>query len=174
MNFAEPVGAGDWIFFSLCVGTLASVVGMGMVRDTLRAVLFFLCQSLSLFAWLLWLRADYLAAVQLVIYVGGGVVLMAYCAMNLQKRHRKKKRTRRRKGLSFVLLAGVYFGLQRLLASLQTAPPSPTLPQKAGQSIPMLSQTLITTHAYAWEWTGFLLLIALVGATILVTRGLKR
>lgn len=159
----------DWLFAMLCLGIVLLSAGMLITQRALHAVGFFLCQCLVVFVCYVFFRASYLAAMQLVVYVGGGVVLMMYAAITTKRRPPKKRKPWHKKLFACLLVLPIGYCLVSL-----TVPDSQGMGAQA-KSLPVqydvvgLGRALMTTHVYALELLGLLLLLALVGAVVLAT-----
>ena len=66
------------IFFIAAIGALAGAVGVVMVRNPFYAVLSLVCHLISLAALFLLLRAQFVAAAQVVVYAGAVMVLYVF------------------------------------------------------------------------------------------------
>src|SRR5215216_6695157 len=66
------------LFFLAAIGALAGAVGTVALRNPFYAVLALVCHLLALAALFLLLRAEFLAAAQVVVYVGAVMVLYIF------------------------------------------------------------------------------------------------
>ena len=60
------------IFFIAAIGAISGALGVVMVRNPFYAVLSLVCHLISLAALFLLLRAQFVAAAQVVVYAGAG------------------------------------------------------------------------------------------------------
>ena len=65
-------------FFLAAIGAIAGAVGTVSLRNPFYAVLALVCHLLSLAALFLLLRAEFVAAAQVVVYAGAGMVLYVF------------------------------------------------------------------------------------------------
>jgi NADH-quinone oxidoreductase subunit J len=113
--------------------------------------------------------ADFLAAVQIIVYAGAIVVLFLFVIM-------LKSNVEPLVGQRGFALAGVVItigGLIALMASSHwvTGPASVTGQLATGQgNVKQLGTAVFTTYLYAFEATSLLLVIAVVGAVLLARR----
>src|SRR5246127_1122592 len=66
------------IFFIAAIGALAGAFGVVMLRNPFYSVLALVCHLISLAALFLLLRAQFVAAVQVVVYAGAVMVLYVF------------------------------------------------------------------------------------------------
>lgn len=81
MALAETVTFG---FFALV--TLASSVGMVLVRDVWHSALLMGAALLSIAVHYVMLQAEFVAAMQVLVYVGGVLVLITFAVMLTQRK----------------------------------------------------------------------------------------
>src|ERR671916_3414765 len=65
-------------FFLAAIGALAGALGTVLVRNPFYSVLALVCHLLSLAALFLLLRAEFVAAAQVIVYVGAVMVLYLF------------------------------------------------------------------------------------------------
>jgi NADH-quinone oxidoreductase subunit J len=120
--------------------------------------------------------ADFLAAVQIIVYAGAIVVLFLFVIMFLGVGHDSRSEVEPLVGQRAFALAGVVItvaGLIALLASSHwvTGATSVTGSLATGQgNVKQLGTAVFTTYLYAFEATSLLLVIAVVGAVLLARR----
>ena len=71
----------DIIFWIIAVSAIVGAVAVVTLRDVFRAALFLIVTLIAVAGLFVMLRAEFLAAIQLVIYVGAISVLMIYAIM---------------------------------------------------------------------------------------------
>jgi NADH-quinone oxidoreductase subunit J len=149
--------------FTIWAGAVV-VLGKNIVRAAV-ALIFSFCGIAALFVLL---EADFLAAVQVLIYVGGITILLLFAIMLTS---RISSRTTRvindQVFLSALAGLGILTGL--VYASLKGIGPMaspPTLPE----TTPFLGKALLTTYVLPFEVVSILLLAAMVGAIILARK----
>src|SRR3712207_1126314 len=69
---------GELIFFIAAIGAVAGAVGTVSLRNPFYAVLALVCHLLALAALFLLLRAEFVAAAQVVVYAGAVMVLYVF------------------------------------------------------------------------------------------------
>ncbi len=156
------------IFYSLAAFTVFAaavvVLGRNIVRSAV-ALIFTFCGMAALYALL---EAEFLAAVQVLIYVGGITILLLFAIMLTGRIAAKSLRVvNDQVVLSTLAAVGLLAGL--IYASVRGIPAladPPRLPETA----PFLGRALLTTYALPFEAVSILLLAAMVGAIILARK----
>ncbi len=164
-------------FFGLfAVLTLGSALGVLLTRNVLYAAFFLLLTLLGVAALFVLANADLLAMAQLLVYVGGVLVLIIFGIMlttkpntNVDSQQPNRVLTGHRDrwvalGLAgavfaslFILLGRATFGILMQKPTFQT-------------SIDTIGRQLMTEYSLPFELTGILLLAALIGATYLAAQ----
>ena len=164
------------VFFALCsiaalIGALATV----LARNPIRGAMGLLLTIVGIAGLFLKLNAQFLAAIQLIVYAGAVVVLFVFVIMLLgpdaglaeQKSEAKAKLSR---ALAGVLMAVI--SLVTLVLVLRSA----DKPQRFGfvgeqhGSVELVGRQIFTTAVVPFELASALLIVAVVGA-IAVARG---
>lgn len=162
------------VFFLAAIGALAGAIGTVAVPNPFYSVLALVCHLLSLALLFLLLRAEFVAAAQVVVYAGAVMVLymfvVAYVGgseMPLGQASTRQSRA------GAVLFAGVLFvelaiailgtGLKALGGDGAQYDPAFGTPARIGE-------LMLTKFLLPFEIASFLLLIAAVGAVTLARR----
>ena len=171
------------LFFVGAIGVIAGAVGVVMLRDPFYCVLALVCHLVSLAVLFLLLRAEFVAAVQVVVYAGAVMVLYVFVVAYVggegetigERLHGANR------GGSALRVGGALLGgallVELLIALLGTGleavsghgagyAPGP----KAFGTPAYIGQLLLTRFLLAFEVASFLLLIAAVGAVVLARR----
>ncbi len=171
------------LFFIAGFGAIAGAVGVVMLRDPFFAVLALVGHLLSLAVLFLLLRAEFVAAVQVVVYAGAVMVLYVFVVAYVGGREEPIGELLRGRGpagaqlrLGAAVLSGALL-VELLIALLGTglkavsddgAPYAPG-PRTFGTPA-YIGQLLLTRFLLVFEAASFLLLIAAVGAVVLARR----
>jgi len=156
------------IFYILAAFTVWAaavvVLGKNIVRAAV-ALIFTFCGMAALYVLL---DAEFLAAVQVLIYVGGITILLLFAIMLTSRISSATVRVINDQAiLSAIAAAGLLVGLvyasTRGIAALSGPP---RLPETA----PFLGRALLTTYALPFEVVSILLLAGMVGAIILARK----
>jgi NADH-quinone oxidoreductase subunit J len=163
-------------FYFLAACILGFAVLVVSTKDTVHSVLFLVLDFLFVSALYVLLGAQFLAAIQVLVYAGGIVVLYLFVVMlvNLKRPPEAHHDPHRRTKLGFGLAAAVLieFGA---IAAYGYARPAPVL---ASQNFPVSGNTeqigwlLYTSYLIPFEIASMLLLVAMIGAIILAKREL--
>ncbi len=156
-----------WILAALAVG---SATGLLLRRNPIHSALFLVAHLASVAGLFLLLRAEFLAAVQVIVYAGAIAVLFVFAIMVLipgkEETGPDPLRSQRllAAGATGVLL--VLVGL--LLRSAVLASPGPGVPVPGGAQA--VGRLLFTDYLFPFEVTSVLLLAAMVGVLALTRR----
>jgi NADH-quinone oxidoreductase subunit J len=175
-------------FFIAGIGAIAGAIGVVMLRDPFFAVLALVGHLLSLSVLFLLLRAEFVAAVQVVVYAGAVMVLYVFVVAYVGGRDEgdrilqigERMRGRGPAGASLRLGAAVLGGallVELLIALLGTGLKAvseygaPYQPGGHAYGTPAyIGELLLTRFLLVFEGASFLLLIAAVGAILLAGR----
>lgn len=157
--------SGDLVFYGFALLTVVSACFVAFSRNVVHAgfsLLFTLFGVAALYAQL---GADFLAVAQVIVYIGGILVLVIFAVMMT-----RIPRGAPRRGLDRMVPAGAFaLALFALLYRVITATPWPTAAVAAPEPTTMrLGTALLTDYIFPFEFVSLLLLAAMVGAAILV------
>ncbi len=171
------------LFFIAAIGVISGAVGVVVVRNPFYAVLALVSHLLSLAVLFLLLRAEFVAAVQVVVYAGAVMVLYVFVVAYVGDQTEPLGERLRGPGpvgsqlrLGGAVLAGALL-VELLIALLGTgleaidgkgAGYSPG-PETFGTPA-YIGKLLLTRFLLAFEVASFLLLIAAVGGVVLARR----
>jgi NADH-quinone oxidoreductase subunit J len=162
------------IFFFAAIGAVAGAVGTVSLRNPFYAVLALVCHLLALAALFLLLRAEFVAAAQVVVYAGAVMVLyvfvVAYVGGADAPLTASTGATLRLASILFALALFVELTIALVGTSL-SALDGEGAPYVAGFGTPAeVGELFLTRFLVAFEIASLLLLIAAVGAVILARR----
>jgi len=160
------------LFAGIAVVTAVLVV---VQRNPVSSAIFLILTFFALAGIYLLLHAEFIAAVQIIVYAGAIMVLFLFVIMllNLEKEKRLAARNRLMKGvgifLGVVLLVQLGMVFQRVLLE---GTPGKLLPEKAAGpgNTQVVAQLLFTDFLLPFEITSVLLLVAIIGAIVLAKR----
>jgi NADH-quinone oxidoreductase subunit J len=171
------------LFFLAAIGVISGAVGVVVLRNPFYAVLALVAHLLSLAVLFLLLRAEFVAAIQVVIYAGAVMVLYVFVVAyvgdqseSLGDRLRNPGAVGSQLRLGGAIVAGALL-VELLIALLGTglqaidgkgAGYSPG-PETFGTPA-YIGKLLLTRFLLAFEVASFLLLIAAVGGVVLARR----
>ncbi len=155
------------IFYFLAAFTVWAaavvVLGKNIVRSAV-ALIFSFCGMAALYVLL---EAEFLAAVQVLIYVGGITILLLFAIMLTTRIGTTARVVNDQVVLSAVAAVGLLAGL--IYAAVRGIP-ALTSPPRLPETTPFLGRALLTTYALPFEAVSILLLAAMVGAIILARK----
>ena len=161
------------IFFIAAIGALAGAFGVVMLRNPFYCVLALVCHLISLAALFLLLRAQFVAAAQVVVYAGAVMVLylfvVAYIGEADEPLHRPG-------GALRILspLFGLAIAVELCIAVLGTALKgidTKGAPFASAFGTPkQIGQAFLTQFLLPFELASLLLLVAAIGAVVLARR----
>jgi NADH:ubiquinone oxidoreductase subunit 6 (subunit J) len=161
------------IFFMAAIGAVAGAVGTVALRNPFYAVLALVCHLLALAALFLLLRAEFLAAAQVVVYAGAVMVLYIFVVAYVggsDEPLRPEGGVLNAFGPLFALAIGVELSIAFIASGLE-ALGSRGPDVGAGFGSPaQIGQLLLTRFLVPFEAASYLLLIAAVGAVVLARR----
>ncbi len=170
MQALHSLNAATVVFYLLAALAVVSAVGVALSRNILHSA-FSLLGTLAGVAGLYFLLgADFVAVVQLLVYVGGILVLILFAVLLT-----REISDIRISNLSVSLLGGVPAAL--LVLGLVTriclhAPFASTAPATA-PTVQRLGDALLREYALPFEIASVVLLMALVGAMVIARRAVK-
>lgn len=179
-HFASPIVATtvvDALTFAIAAAVvLAGAVGVVVARNPVHSALMLVMTLFGIAVLFVEQQADFLAAVQVIVYAGAIVVLFLFVIMllgvdNSEALGRENLRGQRvgavllaSLGLAGILILG--FGGRWATGAASVAGRA----NAAGSNVAKLGRSVFTTYLLPFEATAALLVIAVVGAVVLVRR----
>ncbi len=153
-----------WVLAALAVGSAAAVV---IIRDIFRAALFLIVSFLSIAGLYIVLEADFLAAAQILIYVGAISILLIFAIMLTRDTQRGNPSNKFL--VPGLFLAGVI--LSAIVVAIFTTdwPQYPESPPEA--TTRLLADALFNKFVLPFEVASILLLSAMLGAIVIAREG---
>jgi NADH-quinone oxidoreductase subunit J len=161
------------LFYALAVLVLLFAVLTVTARNPVRSAVYLISALLAIAGLFLLMKAEFLAAVQVLVYVGGIMVLFLFVIMLVNVREASGKRRVNRQWVTALALAVVlsgelvYFVLKGA-SFFETEPAGPTLtglPRTLNTE--SVGHVLYTTYLLPFEIASVLLLVAIIGAVVL-------
>jgi NADH:ubiquinone oxidoreductase subunit 6 (subunit J) len=156
------------VFFLLTLIALGGALGVVLSRNIFHSALFLVLSFAGVVGYYVLLDAGFLAAVQLLVYIGAIAILILFAVMLTRGLMEKRQSQRNQQWwiaalvafLTFIVLAVVLWQIDWPVASEQAfASPSVAISQ--------LGQELLGPYVIPFEVASVLLLVALIGAVIL-------
>ncbi len=158
MAWATPA-----LFYLFAAVAAAGAVGVAASRDIVRAAVCLLFALIGVGGLYFLLDAEFLAAVQLVVYVGGILVLIVFGVMLTSTSLLVHYRPSRFEVATACVLSAVLLTALVLLAVRSRFPLAEQIPDAAAGPGP-LGQALLGDYLVPFELASVLLLVVLVGA----------
>ena len=167
-------------FYVLSAFILLFAVLVVTTKDTVHSVLFLVVDFLFVAALYVLLGAQFLAAIQILVYAGGIVVLYLFVVMlvNLKRPPEAHSDPHRKTKWGFALSVAVLVELVAVAGYSYVQPAPALVATAASASIPVTGNTeqvgwlLYTSYLIPFEIASMLLLVAMIGAIVLAKREL--
>jgi NADH:ubiquinone oxidoreductase subunit 6 (subunit J) len=161
-------------FFIAGIGAVAGAIGVATVKNPFYAVLALVCHLLSLAALFLLLRAEFIAAAQVVVYAGAVMVLYVFVVAYVGSQDDPVRPAGgpglRVASIVFATLLAVELFIAILGSGLKGIDTRGAGYQPGFGSPGAIGELLLTRFLFPFEAASFLLLIAAVGAVVLARR----
>lgn len=158
------------IFFVLAALAVIGALSLILQKHPIHSALSLIVVMVALAGLYLLMGAEFVAAVQIIVYGGAIMVLFVFVIMLLnagEEEHTDFSKLAKFAGLPLALaLTGL------LAAAMIKHGASVSNPETAGALAPtgQISNALFTTFVYPFELTSFLILVAIMGALVLAQR----
>ena len=153
----EPI-----VFGGLAVVLLASALAVVLTRNLFHSVLYLALSLVATAGLFLALDAEFLAAIQLLLYAGGVVTIVVFAIVVTERLVGDRITQTSRQLLAGFGIAGAL--LVAILAVFGRAPLRVPRPAVSGDLTRAIGESLLTTYVLPFELLGVLFLAALVGA----------
>jgi NADH-quinone oxidoreductase subunit J len=165
MNFSDISIPGDLVFLGVASITVAAAVLVCVLPNVIHAAVALLFALMGVAGIYLFLSADFLAATQMLVYVGGITMLMLFAVFLSNRISDVKLSNPSRFQFPAAVLSLVLFGVLSLVA---VTTPFPV--KGGGKYLPTtadIGELLMTRYLLPFEIASVLLLAALIGAAML-------
>ena len=166
-----PVDLKFAIFGLLATLTLGSAGIVAFHRSFIYSTLALLGTFGGIAGMYIMLSADFLAAVQILVYVGGTLTLILFAVM-LTARIEVVRTSNRSQG--FIAAGGVVVLLLALLGKVATSTPWPATDRPQVPATAKLGHAFLSEYMFPFELGSIVLLAAMIGAVVLARRAVKR
>ncbi|HEX2030583.1 MAG TPA: NADH-quinone oxidoreductase subunit J [Actinomycetota bacterium] len=157
----------EWIFSGLGVVALGAALRLVTSRNVVHAALFLVAALSAVAAIYLLLAAEFVAWVQVLIYVGAIVVLLLFGLMLTRAPIGREALDNQQRGVAAIVALGVAAGLGYLGWDAFAGGRPIELERSSTAAI---GEQLFSTFVLPFEVVSFLLLAALIGAIVLARR----
>jgi NADH-quinone oxidoreductase subunit J len=174
----------DWVVFGIsAIGAIVGAIGVVLSRNTVHAALSLVMTLFSVAVFFVLQEAHFLAAVQVIVYAGAIVVLFLFVIMliGVDREEELVEPLRFQRLAAFVgggallVLLGILF-LQDDVVTGEPATRGPALAADprvtdgSDSNIDRIGRALFSDYVWAFELVGLLLVVAVVGAVVLVRK----
>jgi NADH-quinone oxidoreductase subunit J len=163
------VKAQEYAFLVLAVIGSVSAIAVVLARNVVHAALYLVVTLLSVGGVYLLLGAEFVAWVQILIYVGAIVILFLFGLMLTKAPIGRDTLDHQNRWIGGLVAAGVFVGLVFLIQDafrVQDAVAAPTF----RTTTELVGESLFRDYVLPFEAVSFLLLAALIGAVVLARK----
>jgi len=154
------------VFYLFAAVAVLSAVGIVLTRNIVRAAIWLLGTLGAVAGLYFLLAANFLGAIQLIVYVGGTLVLIIFGVMLTSRVPGARLPLRRWEVVAGIAVCGLLFAaLSFALLSADWA--SRARPREEGYTVAMIGRELLTTYLVPFEVASVLLLVVMIGAAYL-------
>jgi len=166
----QPV-ATTWFFYGLSAVAIISALLVITRRNPVHSAIALIITLLSLAGLYLMLYAPFVAGVQIILYVGGIMVLFLFVIMlvNLERNLREEQFNKLwvAGGLATVALGGL---LVYIFVDVGKLFPQPLAQIPEQSNTQRVGMALYTQYVYPFEIASILLLVAIIGAVVMAKK----
>lgn len=149
-------------FWGLAAVLVASSLAVVLTRNLFHSVLYLALSLTATAGVFLSLDAEFLAAIQLLLYAGGVVTIVVFAIVVTERLVGDRITQTSRQILTGVILSGAL--LVALLVVFRRGPLTVSRPAMIGDLTRAIGESLLTSYVLPFELLGVLFLVALVGA----------
>jgi NADH-quinone oxidoreductase subunit J len=159
-------------FYIFAVIAVISAIAVVSVRNPVHSAVYLIVCFLQVAAIFILLRAPFLAAVQVFIYVGAVMVLFLFAVMVLDVGKESFGEHMHSQAIPAVItVAGLLaVAIWMISTGRLTAPLGPYTEEALAKNTEVIGKALYTQYIFPFEVVSLLLLIALIGAVVLVLK----
>jgi NADH-quinone oxidoreductase subunit J len=179
-NFFDFLTSSDFLFYVFSGITIGSAIAMVTRKNPVASLLYMVATLASLAGMYVILEAHFLAAIQIIVYAGAIMVLFLFVIMLLNLGHDYQKDLKGGAWAIFAfMIAGAMAGiLARQFRGTESFPIYQDAPGaevidgllRTQGAVGAIAHPLFGDYVVAFELTGILLLVAIVGALALAKR----
>ena len=170
----------DIVFWVTAVSSIIAAIAVVQMKDMFRAALFLNVSFIGVAAMFVLLRAEFLAVIQILIYVGAISVLILFAILMTRDVEAGSPSSALRYPAGVLAAAfaaaAIFVAVTTEWSLIETARDSASLSAETvaevgnvfGNTVPWIARLLIRDYVLAFEIAGVLLLAAVIGAVALV------
>lgn len=163
-----------WLFIFFAAVITLSVLGVVLSKQIVRTCVYLLAALLGVAGMYLLLDAEFLAAVQLIIYVGGTLILIVFGVMLTSPNPAYRMQPKAADWWLVAAVTGVM--LPALVAAVLSLPAAQQPAQQTpdGQAMRTLGELFVGPYALPFELAAVILLVVMIGAAYLARATRKK
>jgi NADH-quinone oxidoreductase subunit J len=161
--------AQEYAFVALAVVGSIGAIALVTAKNVVHAALYLVVALLSVGGVYLLLAAEFLAWVQILIYVGAIVILLLFGLMLTKAPIGRETLDNQQRGLAALVAIGIFVGLVLLVHGafdLRSSERFPVFEASTGD----IGEEIFSGYVLPFEAVSFLLLAALIGAIVLARK----
>jgi NADH-quinone oxidoreductase subunit J len=161
------------VFIILAPLAVVSALGMVLTRNAVYSALLLVVNFFCLAGFYVLLEAQFVAAVQVIVYAGAIMVLFLFVLMllGIGSEEAVRETIKGQRPAAVLLTLGLLVAIVgALLAGVFDAEPASLAAANEGGNVQAVGRILFTRYTFAFETAGILLMIAAVGALVLGKR----
>ena len=158
------------IFFALAALAVIGSISLIVQREPIHSALSLIVVMVALAGLYLLMGAEFVAAVQIIVYGGAIMVLFLFVIMLLNAGEEERTNFSKLATFAGIPLALAVTGFIAAAIARSSASLPPTDPSGTLTSTKTLSMLLFSDFVYPFELTSFLILVAILGAIVLAQR----
>ncbi|MEZ5336979.1 MAG: NADH-quinone oxidoreductase subunit J [bacterium] len=163
----------NFFFWLFTAGVVGGAIGCVTMRNVFHSALMLILSLFGVAGYFILLNAEFLAMVQVIIYIGGIMVLFLFGIMVSQNIIGTELRQNTALSPWAALLCAVLFGFMALVGMFMQFPQNTDFPPNAAvltSNTQAIGWSLMATYTLPFEVASVLLLMAMLGAIILVRK----
>ena len=161
------------VFIVLAPLAVVTALGMVLTRNAVYSALLLVVNFFCLAGFYVLLEAQFVAAVQVIVYAGAIMVLFLFVLMllGIGNEEAVSETIRGQRPAAVLLTLGLLVAIVgALLAGVFDAEPASLAAANEGGNVQAVGRLLFTRYTFAFEIAGILLMVAAVGALVLGKR----
>ncbi|MGH9744154.1 MAG: NADH-quinone oxidoreductase subunit J family protein [Candidatus Acidiferrum sp.] len=158
------------IFFVLAAIAVLGALSLIFQRHPIHSALSLIVVMIALAGLYLSMGAEFVAAVQIIVYGGAIMVLFVFVIMLLNAGVEERTNASKLAGIAGIPLAVALLGFLAVAIARSNAAGPASLQSGALASTKEISMMLFREFVYPFELTSFLILVAILGAIVLAQR----
>ena len=161
------------VFIVLAPLAVVSALGMVLTRNAIYSALLLVVNFFCLAGFYVLLEAQFVAAVQVIVYAGAIMVLFLFVLMLLgvESQEALRETIKGQRPAAILLSLGLLVAIVGALAAgVFDAEPASLAAANEGGNVQAVGRLLFTRYTFAFETAGILLVVAAVGALVLGKR----